>query len=173
MGIRYYAYAFDADQTEAALADPRLFLSDDPLADAWGLDPGSTMSLNVTFEQVPPKREMLYLDKAWSHLQMIASAGTEDGTSRAAFRIFEGRVTPQGLGWDPWIRVVTPEEAALANADLATIKDIDAERTIRQSYRGSRDLDGEVRYALDYLERARVYMRSLAEDGRGMVYMIG
>ena len=49
MGIRYYAYAFDADQTEAALADPHHFLSDDPLADAWGLDRGNAISVNVTF----------------------------------------------------------------------------------------------------------------------------
>lgn len=39
MGIRYYAYAFDADMTARAQADPRSFISDDPLADAWGHAP--------------------------------------------------------------------------------------------------------------------------------------
>jgi hypothetical protein len=33
MGIRYYAYAFDADMTTRALADPASFISDDPLAE--------------------------------------------------------------------------------------------------------------------------------------------
>ena len=33
MGIRYYAYAFDNDQTDRALANPRAFISQDPLAD--------------------------------------------------------------------------------------------------------------------------------------------
>lgn len=37
MGIRYYAYAFENDQTERVVADPRRFISDDPLADAWGI----------------------------------------------------------------------------------------------------------------------------------------
>jgi hypothetical protein len=33
MGIRYYAYAFDAHLTAQALAEPHSILSDDPLAE--------------------------------------------------------------------------------------------------------------------------------------------
>lgn len=39
MGIRYYAYAFDADRAQQAVDDPHSILSSDPLADAWGLEP--------------------------------------------------------------------------------------------------------------------------------------
>jgi len=173
MGIRYYAYAFDADQTEAALAEPGRFLSGDPLADAWGLEPGRAVSVNVTFTQRPPKREMLYLDKAWTHLQLITSVGAEQSVPRPAFQLFEGQVTMHDLGWDPWIRAVTPEEVTLADQDLATITDQEAESRVRQWYRGFRDADDEVRYALDFLERARLFVHGLAEDGRGMAYMIG
>ncbi len=173
MGIRYYAYAFDADQTEAVLAEPGRFLSADPLADAWGLEPGRSVSVNVTFQQVPPKREMLYLDKAWTHLQLITSANTERSAPRPAFQIFEGQVTMHDRGWDPWIRAVTPEEVTLADQDLATITDHDAKSRVQQWYHGFRDPDDEVRYALDFLERARLFVHGLAEDGRGMVYMIG
>jgi len=50
MGIRYYAYAFDGKLTEQVLADPLSFLSDDPLADAWGSEHGATIS-TPTFGQ--------------------------------------------------------------------------------------------------------------------------
>ena len=116
---------------------------------------------------------MLYLDKAWSHLQTITSADSEQSDPRPAFRVFEGRVTPHELGWEPWIRVVTPSEVVLAHEDLVTITDSDAEDCIRRWYRGFREPDAEVRYALDFLERARLFIRRLAEDGRGMVYLIG
>lgn len=70
MGIRYYAYAFDHELTGQALADPRSILSSDPLADAWGLVPHAAVS-TATFEQVVPRRDMLYLDKAWRELQFL------------------------------------------------------------------------------------------------------
>jgi len=63
MGIRYYAYAFDADMTARAQADPRSFISDDPLADAWGMPHGAQIAV-TNFEQSVPETEMLYLDKA-------------------------------------------------------------------------------------------------------------
>lgn len=31
----------------------------------------------------------------------------------------------------------------------------------------------EIRYVLDFLERAKEFVKALADDGRGMVYMIG
>ncbi|OJU39953.1 MAG: hypothetical protein BGN97_14110 [Microbacterium sp. 69-10] len=89
MGIRYYAYAFDAELTDAALADPERFTSDDPLADAWGMPHGAQIA-TTNFEQSVPKTEMLYLDKAWSYLQALTRPvdGGDDG--RPSFRMFEG-----------------------------------------------------------------------------------
>jgi len=72
MGIRYYAYAFDAYLTQQAVDDPHSILSSDPPADAWGLEPHASVSV-ATFEQVSPKRDMLYLDKAWSALQSLCA----------------------------------------------------------------------------------------------------
>jgi hypothetical protein len=76
MGIRYYAYAFDADRARQAVDDPHSILSSDPLADAWALEPHASVSV-ATFEQVSPKRDMLYLDKAWSALQSSRARGPE------------------------------------------------------------------------------------------------
>lgn len=70
MGIRYYAYAFDPDLTEWALADPRSFLSADPLADAWGLEPGAAVSI-ATFRQTLPDSEMLYLDNLQAEVDRL------------------------------------------------------------------------------------------------------
>ena len=77
MGIRYYAYAFDADLAQRAVHDPDSILSSDPLADAWGLEPHASVSV-ATFEQVSPKRDMLYLDKAWSALQSLTRPMRDD-----------------------------------------------------------------------------------------------
>ena len=43
MGIRYYAYAFDADLTERALADPRSVIGETALAGAWGMPHGAAI----------------------------------------------------------------------------------------------------------------------------------
>lgn len=148
MGIRYYAYAFDRENTEQAIADPYSILSDDPLADAWGLEPHVAVSY-TTFEQSVPKRDMLYLDKAWSYLQEITAPG--DSEPRVAFAMFEGQVS----------------------RDLDLITDEDAEAQLRRGRVSWRNLDEDVPYALAYLREARDFMRKLVEDGRGMVYTIG
>lgn len=88
MGIRYYAYAFDSEQTENALADPLSVIGSDPLADAWGLEPGS--SGGVTDRQSVPERDLLYLDKAWPYLQGLTAPRPSSGAARAAYRMFEG-----------------------------------------------------------------------------------
>lgn len=90
MGIRYYAYAFDGDLTERALADPRSIVSGDPLADAWGMEPGAQSSI-ATFKQAIPERDMLYLDKAWGLLQAVTAPTAFDSVARPAYRMFEGR----------------------------------------------------------------------------------
>ena len=99
MGIRYYAYAFDAALTEQAVADPDSILSSDPLADAWGLEPHASVSATI-FEQVSPNRDMLYLDKAWSALQSLTRPVSDDPAAGASFRMFEGSVALHDMGWD-------------------------------------------------------------------------
>ena len=109
MGIRYYAYAFDADLAQQAVDDPHSILSSDPLADAWGLEPHASVSV-ATFEQVSPKRDMLYLDKAWSALQSLTRSGPGSPAAGSCYRMFEGNVTMHVMGWDPWVRTILPEE---------------------------------------------------------------
>lgn len=160
MGIRYYAYAFEKDSTQQALADPQAFISSDPLANAWGFEPHARVA-TVTFQQSVPERDMLYLDKAWRALQSVT------GPTRVAFRMFEGDVTMCGLGWYPWYRALTPEEVADVAEDLRVLVEEDATKGL--SALSDRDRD-EV---LHFLPRARVFVEGLVSEGRGMVYMIG
>lgn len=173
MGIRYYAYAFDADQTRQAIDDPRSILSSDPLADAWGMEPHAMSSI-ATFEQVSPKRDMLYLDKAWSAMQSLTGPSPDRPEAPAAYRMFEGRVTMHDMGWDPWVRTIRPEEVPVIREDLCGI-DESRVRTWAREWRspfGANDED-ELRYVLDYLGQAQDFVKKLAADGRGMVYLIG
>jgi len=173
MGIRYYAYAFDADLAQRAVDDPHSILSSDPLADAWGLEPHAAVSV-ATFEQVSPKRDMLYLDKAWSALQALTRPRSDDGTARAAYRMFEGSVTMHDMGWDPWVRTILPEEVPAIRDDLCSIHQSRVQAWARtwHSPHGADD-ESELRYVLDFLGRAQEFVQSLAKDGRGMVYLIG
>jgi hypothetical protein len=111
MGIRYYAYAFDAELAQQAVDDPFSILSRDPLADAWGLEPHASVSV-ATFEQAVPKRDMLYLDKAWGALLALTRPALGDRSTCAASRMFEGEVAMHGLGWDPWVRTILPRGGA-------------------------------------------------------------
>lgn len=173
MGIRYYAYAFDADLAQQAVDDPHSILSSDPLADAWGLEPHARMSV-ATFEQVSPKRDMLYLDKAWSALQSLTRQGTESAAHGSCYRMFEGKVTPNGFGWDSWVRTILPDEVTSIRDDLCAIDESRVKAWARtwRSPHGAGDED-ELRYVLDHLTRAQEFVRSLARDDRGMVYLIG
>jgi len=89
MGIRYYAYAFDAGLAQQAVDDPHSILSSDPLADAWGMEPHASVSV-ATFEQVSPKSDMLYLDKAWSALQSLTRPSSDGLISGSAYRTVRG-----------------------------------------------------------------------------------
>lgn len=183
MGIRYYAYAFDADRTEEALKDPMSVISDDPLADAWGMEPG--FSVGVIGERPrAPERDLLYLDKAWHQLQWaVATLETgrhdpagihgSDGACRGtALRMFEGDVTMTDRGWIPWSRTITPEEARDVCSALGLIGDADIERVTRQRRRGGEPL-GEIDYVLQYMGEARAFVEGVVEEGRGFAYMIG
>lgn len=173
MGIRYYAYAFNADLVEQAVDDPHSILSSDPLADAWGLEPHASVSV-ATFEQVSPKRDMLYLDKAWSALQSLTRPGSESLGTGSCYRMFEGDVTMHGLGWSPWIRTIRPEEVPSIRDDLCAINESQV-RSWANTWRSRHgaDDDDELRYVLHNLARAQEFVHALATDGRGMVYLIG
>ena len=172
MGIRYYAYAFDEHMTEQALADPHSILSDDPLADAWGLEPGAMVSV-TTFEQSVAERDMLYLDKAWRHLQALTAPAIANESARPAFRMFEGQVAMHALGWHPWVRVLPPAEIPEIARDLQRIDDaMVSEALVHAEFPGVEPRE-EAAYAADYLHRARIFVSGLAEEHRGMVYMIG
>lgn len=172
MGVRYYAYAFDADLTEQAVRAPHAILSHDPLGDAWGMEPGAKVGF-PTFEQVPPARDMLYLDKAWWHLQKLTAPAAGAALVRPAHRMFEGSVAVVGLGWHAWVRTLTPWEIPAIAHDLASISDEDAHAEFRAMARGRRDPGGDADNACVFLRRAREFVGGLAADGRGMVYLIG
>ena len=173
MGIRYYAYAFDAELTQQAIDDPHSILSSDPLADAWGMEPHASVSV-TTFEQTSPKSDMLYLDKAWSALQSLTYPTLDARGAGPAYRMFEGRVAMRGMGWDPWIRTIMPEEVPAIRDDLCAFDESRA-RAWAVDWRSpfGADPEDEIRYVTDFLERAIELVTALAEDGRGMVCMIG
>lgn len=169
MGIRYYAYAFDSDRTEQALAEPRSFIASDPLADAWGFEPHARVA-SPTFQQRTPARDLLYLDKAWRHLQVLTRP-TSLGSARPAYRMFEGQValSSDGCSWIPWVRALEPTEVTLIAHDLGELTD----ETARDGLRRAGTAAGDVDYAVHFLQDARSFVRNLAHDGRGMAYLIG
>lgn len=170
MGIRYYAYAVDAEQTSAALADPRAFISSDPFADAWGMEPHARCGV-ATMRQRTPERDLLYLDKAWPSMQALTRGASRSARPRPAHEMFEGWVIhdPDGYGWIPWVKALGPD-------DIPTIAD-DLERMSSSSARARLRRRGvtvdEIDYVLPYLSLARTFVRGLVEDGRGMAYLIG
>lgn len=163
MGIRYYAYAFDADMTEQALADPMSFISDDPLADVWGMPHGARSAI-TNFEQSVPKTDMLYLDKACSAMQQLSAPSTPDEVPLPAYRMFEGQVTMTGYGWIPWARALAPGDVVEVADDLMELQ---------HSVRADAANDPETAYVLQFLQRAVAFVRHLAASNRGFAYMIG
>lgn len=175
MGIRYYAYAFDADATKAVLADPRAYISADPLADAWGLPPGSMVG-TTDFRQGPPEKDMLYLDKAWRNLQLMTKPSDPAEEPRPAYRMFEGDVTPldDWEGWLPWVRAIPPEGVPPIADDVDTLTRADFVPWLpRHSSESGDGDDSEAEYVDHYMNRTRRFLRGLEESGRGFAYMIG
>jgi len=99
---------------------------------------------------------------------------SDGGVVRASYRMFEGNVTTHGLGWDPWVRTILPEEVPAIRDDLCAI-DEDRVHTWARTWRSlhGADDEAELRYVLDHLGRAQEFVESLAADDRGMVYLIG
>lgn len=169
MGIRYYAYPVPSEQTEAALASPREFMSADPLADAWGLVPsGDGVSERMGAKPVP---EMLYLDKCWPLLQRLT--GPQGGRDSISYLLFEGQVTWTPRGHIPWTKALSPEDVARIADDLAEFDEADVDRLIDGS-----DFDPRVRrddrdYLLFHLRKAQEFTAMLRRTERGLVYEIG
>lgn len=163
MGIRYYAYAFDAKMTGMALADPLSFIGDDPLADAWGL-PHDARFAATDFVQSVSKTDMLYLDKVWPSLQELSAPSSLAAKPRPAYRMFEGQVTWTDEGWIPWVRALAPEEVSEIAKDLVGLQ------------RGLPDdaaSDPNFEDVLEFLQRAVDFVTQAASANRGLVYTIG
>ncbi|WP_438855072.1 hypothetical protein [Agromyces sp. M3QZ16-3] len=121
--------------------------------------------------QTTSRRDMLYLDKAWSVLQAMTAPEAIGDPPRAAFRMFEGRVTHHSAGWDAWIRTIVPEEVVAIRDDLERLITAESERrTTGVGAAADPDADD---YVGRYLRSALEFVAGLAVDGRGMVYMIG
>jgi hypothetical protein len=174
MGIRYYAYAFDSDQTGRALADPLTVIGSDPLADAYGLEPGFRQGV-TDFRQSLPERDFLYLDKAWPYLQRLTAPGSSGASARAAYRMFEGQVTyaDDSFTWHPWVRALPPHDVALIARDLETVSYHDIKAGLSRPYSSGQVPESEVAYTTAFLDKARGFVYAAASDGRGFAYMIG
>lgn len=160
MGIRYYAYPIDAADYEAASIDPCPFHGSDPLFDAWGPP-----------DEKPP---MLYLDKAWSELQALLGA-VDSAPPRPAAALVAGSVTDTGTGWIPHEAALSAEQVRDIAEDLALVGDDDIRELHRHSgYRWANDTPEQAfSYLSAYLADAKEFVSSLANDGRGLVYLIG
>ncbi len=163
MGIRYYAYAFDADVTDRALADPMSVIGDDPLADAWGMPHGAHVA-STNFAQSVPKTDMLYLDKAWSSMQALSAPSMPGEPPRPAYRMFEGRVTMTDYGWRPWARALTPGDVVEVAEDLVRLQ---------HSVGHDAACGQDAPYIRDLLKRAVEFVAHVASTERGFAYMIG
>lgn len=167
MGIRYYAYAFDADQTDQALADPRSVIGADPLADALGLQPGFTSGV-ADFKQSVPERELLYLDKSWRYMQELTASPSAEVAPRPAYRMFEGDVTHCSDGWIPCVRAVPPDGVGVIAADL-----VDLSKHVMATAQPARSEGRPADYEIEYLKSAVEFVTQLAAANRGLVYLIG
>ncbi|MEZ2388895.1 hypothetical protein AB6813_04990 [bacterium RCC_150] len=74
-------------------------------------------------------------------------------------------------GWEPWVRALTPSEVLAIAQDLGDIADAEVRLRLPVSPYVDRDLD--VEYAVGYVRRARAFATNLADEGRGMVCLIG
>jgi hypothetical protein len=157
MGIHYYAYPLPAEFVERARTDPRLFLSADPLADAW--------------RPAEDRPTMLYLDKCWHYLQALTRPD-HGAAPRPAYRLFEGEVSYVEDGaYRPWVRVLDAEEVAEIARDLALLDEDDVRTwTAATSLsRGREDFD----YIKHYLAAAKDFITRLVPAGWGLLYLIG
>lgn len=163
MGIRYYAYPVEAEFTDHARVSPRMFMSIDPLTDAWGPAEG--------------RPTMLYLDKCWRELQALFGAKPQ-GPARPAYELVSGEVVMHHDGWEPFIRSLDPNQVASVAQDVGHVTKADVEAWLLDSRTEplnaeDRDRDEELRYVMQYLGDAKTFTEQLALEERGLVYLIG
>lgn len=117
---------------------------------------------------------MLYLDKCWHQLQELL--GPRPGrAARDAFQLVTGQVTHKTDGWIPFAQVLGPEEVRQVAEDL---EQVDEEGVLAARIRGFHvevvnDDPEELRYVMEYLNSAKEFLTALADDGLGLVYVIG
>ncbi|VEI16515.1 Uncharacterised protein [Actinomyces viscosus] len=75
-----------------------------------------------------------------------------------------------GPEWEPWVRVLRPEEMRGISWDLKLLCQEEASISKRSHGGGSEE---SMSYLVRYLQEACRFAEELVEDGRGMVYMIG
>jgi hypothetical protein len=86
--------------------------------------------------------------------------------------MFEGEVTWTERGHRRWVRTLRPGDIPEIAHDLSAIGADELARLPELGF-GHRDPQEEISYVGHFLGRARAFMTTLAEDGRGMVYTIG
>lgn len=159
MGIRYYAYAFDASMTEFAMAHPRALVGGCPCAELWWMErevpAGSRSRL---FD--PSEADCLDLDKAWSDLQRMTGRFDLEEAPRPAHAMFTGSVTWTDRGYLPWVAVIPPAQVAAIAEDLVRFRQ-EVEGTVHDEY------------VREYLSRAVEFAAHVALTGRGFAYSIG
>ena len=167
MGIRYYAYPRHPDHYEAAAEDPRSFMSDDPLGDAWGLVPNGDGTSTMGGKAVPP---MLYLYKCWPHLQSLTT--TPLGGHSPAHALFAGEPTMLngGLCWEGFAKALSPAEMKEIAEDLKDATLFDDRDAFEPGV--IEDMPSELHYAQHYLEKAKDFAQEMSDKGLGAVYLI-
>lgn len=161
MGIRYYAYPVAPQNIDEVSKNPERFLSSDPLADAWGLEP---VGPNEYAMDVNPRPRMLYLDKCWSLMQRLTHQSTQP---RPAYALVAGDVIPDGFGWRPHVAALTPAEVIQVADDLDALADDELAGFCESLEEDDAD------YLNYHFEQARSFTRELAQSGEGLVYTIG
>lgn len=157
MGIRYYAYPLAPEFVDRATEDPWAFMSDDPLADAWGPK-----------ESAP---DMLYLDKCWRYLQRLTTPGV--ACPRIAYDLFEGDVTHTSRGWIPWIKVLTPDAVSEVSRDLSLLDGDDVDALLTRDDFYTTRLEEDRSYIKEHLRSAQAFTARMQARGWGLVYLIG
>ena len=162
MGIRYYAYPVPPELGAMAAESPLDFVGLDPLMDAWG-----------PAEERP---RMLYLDKCWGYLQTLFAPSGD--CIQPAYELVRGEVTHTATGWIPFVRYLTNEDVRviaddLADADASDCFVMDRLAAMRRAGYLHRKFEEELDYVQHYLRDAANFTAEIANDGSGLVYMIG
>lgn len=163
MGIRYFACAYPHELIDTIYSEPMLAMTVNPTVESWSAEHRTELPT-------------LDLDKMWRSFQAVtAPAARVTGYEypRPAYRMFEGHITEiysEGIGWFPWLRVISPDETAVISRDLASLDPTLLAHAERYNYGPSEHLNES---CAQFLRNARSFTEELAQHGHGFVYMIG